>query len=128
MIKVLIFAIFVVTQVQSFYAPSLPYACTYTNDCKVVRRYETPSDGGFSRDIFRLVYGNGETAPPLIHALRSDHPILPSLRKTLSDMIDSIENDIEELVATEDENGEMTDLSKALVHDLLESDYLIRMG
>ena len=43
-------------------------------------------------------------------------------------MIDSIENDIEELVATEDENGEMTDLSKALVHNLLESDYLIRMG
>ena len=26
------------------------------------------------------------------------------------------------------ENGEMTDLSKALVHNLLESDYLIRMG
>ena len=125
MIKVLIFALFVVTQVQSFYAPSLPYACAYTNDCKVVRRYqETPSDDDFSRDIFRLVYGNGKTAPPLIHALRSDHPIVPSLRKTLSDMINQIENDIEELAESKDENGERTDL----IHDLLDSDYFIRMG
>ena len=133
MIQALVLVLLVVTQVQSFYAPSLPYACAHSNNCKVVRRYQEPLDGEISKDLYQLVYGpNAQAAPPLIHALRGnyDPDFIPSWRYTLSDMINKIEKGIIGLgaVSKDDENSEILDLSRELAQELLESDYLIRMG